>query len=251
MAHFDFIECTSHAYRFLWNNRQDVSRVIAPVILLKILSFMGVTALSLDNNILRQGLLLLPSHALEGFVLAGLIPWAMGIGLSDIPKTRMQAVAGVYVFLKLVMSFAMGLIFSGQALQAPPPSSEPAGLVVWLIVGGMLAGTLWGFRLLWLYVPVALGYQMRAYLKALKGWRASYDMIGLWILCFVPWVLAMIVVSEIVAFVVPGAHGDSPSALFAQILAMLQACVDTLITMVASIGMAYGIDQVMKKKENI
>ncbi len=224
---------------------------MAPVFLLKILSFMIVTALSLENNILRQGLLLLPSHFLEGVVLAGLIPVAVGQTFSGKVRDRVYPSAGVYVLLKLVLSFVMGMVFLGQTLDIPQETQAPAGGAVWILVAGLIVCTLWAFRLLWLYVPVALGYSMRSYLKGFRGWRASYDMMGLWVLSFIPLVLVMIVCSEILALLVPGAHDEPPSVIFSQILAVFQAMADSLITLVSSLGMAYGIHSVLQKKDTI
>ena len=70
MASFDFVECTAKAYRFVWARRQEVLELSALMLAVKIVSFVGFIVFGLDENFLRQGLLLIPVYMLEGWVIA-------------------------------------------------------------------------------------------------------------------------------------------------------------------------------------
>ena len=52
MASFDFVESSAKAYRFTWQRREDVFRLSAMVLALKILTFVGLVVFGLDNNVL-------------------------------------------------------------------------------------------------------------------------------------------------------------------------------------------------------
>jgi len=157
------------------------------------------------------------------------------------------ASALVYVLLKVILSVWVGLVMMGQGGLSPQEmssESEPTpGIFMLALV--MLGVTVWAFRFLWLYIPVALGFGMRDFIRAFKGFASSYYMIGLWVLCFTPLAVVMMVCSEGVALVIPGAHEEQPSVLYVQTMAIFQAVMDYVISLVSSVGMAYGIYAVL------
>lgn len=219
----------------------------------KIVSFMTVTALGLESNLLRQGLALLPSQFLEGLVICRIMVLATAPAregfvpaLRDSPAIRAAVI--VYVLTKLALSFVVGVTFMGPA-PSPSSASGPGQEASLLIVATLiLAGVVWVFRFLWLYVPVALGYGVEDFSRRFKGFSSSFRMIGLWILCFTPLALALVLCSEILGRLIPGAQDDLPSVIYLQAMAIVQAVADYAISLVSSIGMAYGVQSVFNNE---
>lgn len=250
MASFDFVECSARAYRYVWDSRVLILSMSLTALAFKTVSVMAVTALGLEANMLRQGLFLLPSHFLEGLVICKIMIMAAGGGgrgaAPEIPSTRMvHAGMIVYVLIKLLLSFVVGMTLAGQA-GMPDPRTTPAGpdYASLLLAGGILAGMIWVFRFLWLYVPVALGYGIEEFARRFRGFSSSFYMIGLWILCVTPPGLTLIFLSEGLAQVIPGARGEPPSVIYLQIMAIMSAFADYAISLVSSIGMAYAVRSV-------
>ena len=54
-AKFDFVECGSKSYEYLWDHRHSLVRKIAPLLLVKFLAFALILTLELEQNLLRQG----------------------------------------------------------------------------------------------------------------------------------------------------------------------------------------------------
>ncbi|MCC6598064.1 MAG: hypothetical protein IT559_04685 [Alphaproteobacteria bacterium] len=252
MASFDFVECAARSYRFAWDERDEILRLSLVMLAFKVVSFMTVTALGFEDNLLRQGLILLPSQFLEGLVICKILVLAVmrGAKKNELPVmygsfSSLRAAAIVYALIKLALSFLIGMAFLGQGegvITASPPEggSQTLILAVMLLI---LVG--WSFRFLWLYVPVALGYGMGEFARRFKGFLSSVNMLGLWILCFTPLAMVLILFSEILGHIIPGAQGELPSVLYLQVLAVVQAVMDYVISLVASIGMAYGISSVL------
>lgn len=256
MASFDFVECSAKAYRFVWNGRAGILNLSLMALALKVVSFMTVTALGLESNLLRQGLVLLPSQLLEGLVICRIMVLATTLEvekdgsamiLGDSPSIRAGAI--VYALIKLLLSFVIGMTFMEHAdvasSQAASSGPDPQILMLAILI---LAGMVWVFRYLWLYVPVSLGYGIEDFSRKFKGFSSSLSMIGLWILCFTPLAFLLILCSEILGHLIPGARDDLPSIVYLQAMAVVQAFFDYAISLVSSIGMAYGIRSVFNNE---
>lgn len=106
--------------------------------------------------------------------------------------------------------------------------------------------SIWGFRLLWLYVPVAMGYPMRLFLQKFRGFGASFPMIGTWIICFAPIGVALVIVSQILA-VVLGVEGTGErNLIYMNISGLVQVFLDFVMSLVSSLGMAYAFRTVLE-----
>lgn len=257
MASFDFVECSSKSYRFVWAKRVDVFRLSAMVLTLKILSFVSFVVFDVQQEVLRQGLYLLPSTLLEGWVIAHLMIMAlhyddaeMGRKSKFLPspgdvEKNIKASMIVYVLMKLMLSFVTGTTFEGARMAQDGPPPEP-GLQGFFVAVMLIAFMIWAFRFLWLYVPMVLGCGPLEFLERFKAFVSSFSFLGVWVMCFVPLILAMLVVSE--AFgMVAGVFGVGVETVFFESgLAAIQAVTDYLMSLIASIGIAYGVCSVFR-----
>lgn len=251
MASFDFVESTSNAYRFLWDRREDVVRLSAMVVVVKILFFVGFVAFGIEQQTLRQGLILLPSYFLEGWVIAQIMVMALyGLEQSGETKTKIlpppedietniKASMIAYVLIKLMLSFVVGFTVAEQQKlpDAPPPEGN---MQTFFVVFVMIAFVVWAFRFLWMYVPMVMGRGPMEYLNRFRKMNASFYMMGVWILCFVPLVLVMIFLSEFVGAFLGALSVSEESVLFKSALAIVQAFIDYLMALISSVGIAYG-----------
>lgn len=257
MPAFDFIECASKAYRYVWDNRQALARLSALVIGIKIVSFALVIMLGLSDHLLRQGLFLLPSYFLEGWAVALIMAQALKMEtdkayvlvrpLKDYEeKNAVMASMILYVLFKIILSVFAGLVFSGPIRDMPEATQVSApepGLAMFIASSLFVVFMIWIFRFFWLYVPVALGFSVKHFFKKIMPFSASFYMLGLWAMCFIPPGLVLLVVSGFVDGVLPAApeaqniaHGPHAYAS-----AIMYAVFDYATVLIASVGMAYGV----------
>lgn len=256
MNNFNFVDSAAKAYHFVWLNRENVMRMSAMALSIKILSFVIILVFGLEENILRQGLLLLPSHFFEGWVIAHILVMAVyPSNAARLPEQSTDLTANIragvimYVLIKMVLSLITGLIFAGQS--ALPEGPPPAPSLEMLLVAGMLvAFMIWAFRFVWLYVPVMLGFTVRSFLMQFPSFTASFAMLAIWILCFVPLALLMLLLLDLINLAIiedaPGAIGFAEQALKAGV----QAVIDYALALVSSIGIAYGIMNVYQSRDS-
>ncbi|MCB1532850.1 MAG: hypothetical protein KDJ35_08270 [Alphaproteobacteria bacterium] len=262
MGRFDFIESAASGYRFLMLQHELVGRMMLVPLLVKITSFVVITALALDDNYLRQGLMLIPSFFFEGWLVAQLARLAIfeedvsalltGDRRKDmeILHTRFRAVMAatlIYVLTKLVISFVSGLALQANGgYQNTAAAVEPSS-------GGFLAAfialgiAIWSFRYLWLYIPAALDYPMEDFLKRIRSFKVSVLMIATWMLCFIPLALMFMMISEVLVSIFPADASGEVSMTYRYIMVCVQAVLELLITIVSSVAMAYGLSSFYKK----
>ncbi|MGB0720130.1 MAG: hypothetical protein ACPGRX_06630 [Bdellovibrionales bacterium] len=258
MAQFDFIEAASFGYRMTWDKRAVLARLGLTPFLVKLGSFAVIPFLGLEDNFLRQGLVLLPSYFAEGFFLAYIVSlvWS-GPGLTtDFEAGRpyarnIMAASVLYVLTKLLIALFAGSVLTGVMQQAgTPPQSVALPPTAFLSVIAMFAFFIWAFRLLWLYIPVAMGGSMQGVLKRFHRYVYSFPMIGCWLLCFVPIGLLVMAMFDMLAGVF-GHSAEAPSSAFKLVFTVVQAFAELVIAVIATLAMAHGIDTFMKEKDDI
>ncbi len=257
MASFDFVECAAKSYRFVWERREDVLRLSAMVVAVKILLFVSFVVFDVHEDVLRQGLFLLPSYFLEGWVIAHLM--IMALHHDDLnadqkssilpgPETlekHIKASMIVYVLIKLILSFVTGMTYGGvqQLPDAPPP--DPS-LQTFFMAVMLIAFSIWAFRFLWIYIPVVMGRSVFEFLDTFKSFMSSFNFLGVWVMCFVPLVLLLLILSQAFGMIAGGLGFDEKSVVFGSGMAAIQALIDYLMALVSSIGIAYGVYSVFK-----
>ena len=249
MASFDFVECTTRAFSFVWKERSEVVRLSAMVIAIKVVSFIALILFELQDNLLRQGILLIPSYYLEGVVIARLVIVATQTHErmnADNLQASLQASAIIYLLIKMALSFVTGMTAFTQGTMPDTTSSEPT-MSLFVVAFFILLLMIWSFRFLWLYVPIALGYSLIDFMRKFKSFSSSLYMIGLWIMCMVPVGFFMVICIELLAMIFPPI-GDEKSMVLKLGIAFVQAIADYGLALVSSIGMAYGIHSVFNNE---
>ncbi|MEM7618815.1 MAG: hypothetical protein AAF244_05495 [Pseudomonadota bacterium] len=264
MARFDFVEASASGYRFLMHHHADIGRIAMVPLSIKLTSFLIITALDLDENYLRQGLLLIPSYFAEGWLVAQLIRLAIykeqwpvvlsGDQKKDLQKlsVRFRSIMSatiVYVLIKLALAVISGLVMHGEVMHGAerPEAMEPtSGAFLFAMI--FVLFVVWAFRFIWLYVPVALDLPMKMFLKRIRAYQTSIYMMGTWLLCFVPLAIIFIMISEFFLNIFPPLENGDNSEIYKYAMVSFQAVLELMITIVSSIGMAHGIHSLFVKK---
>lgn len=227
--------------------------------IIKIASLGLVFGFGLEENYLRQGLVLLPSYFAEGWLVARLIRMAV-LGeyieqrLSGDPRRdfdqfedHIRAVLSstiIYVLIKLCLALLTSL-FADQMQhyeQMATPDPQEGNAATFLIALALLALILWAFRFLWLYIPAALGRSVEGFLKRISGIRGSFPLIATWLLCFVPLAVVLLLSLQMVGYVF--GEGQETGYLYAVIT--LQAFIDLVTMIITSIALGFGIQSLYR-----
>ncbi|MFP4312964.1 MAG: hypothetical protein ACLFR0_01445 [Alphaproteobacteria bacterium] len=257
-ASFDFIKATAEGYKFLWQRRDIVLRLGFLPVIVKFICFIVVVNLGLENNFLRQGLLLFPAYLLEGYLVCTLVRLAVfsnealvqppGSGAFEYYKQRardIQAGAILYTLIKLLAALLFGLIYATAPMRGEETVTPPnPGFDTFLAAMLMFVFMIWAFRLLWLNVAVTLGYSMRGYLKKVRGFSFSFHIFSVWIMCLLPFSLGGILIADILFSLTQGI-GEAPSQIFLFLRMAIAALIETLSAIVSNIAIGFGIYWVM------
>ena len=264
MAKFDFVESAAAGYRYVWRERHSLLPLAAMPLAVKVGSYAAIYLLDLNENVLRQGLLLLPAHFMEGFIVVLAIRMAVFgeqyhhlVKSNDVetyPKGQRRAImAGVivYLFTKLVSSFLSGWVVIAQQVEKmpgmPKPAPQDGGIYVTSIMVTLFL--LWAFRFFWLYVPVAMGIPMTSFLERIKGFMTSVYMAGFWMLCFVPMAVILVGIAKAMMFLFPETSGGG-LAFSNIVMAIVQPVIELIIALTSSVGMAYAVRAIMSDPQH-
>lgn len=209
----DIIDIAARGYMSVWEHRKTLAQMALFPMMVKCLTVAVVVILGLQENLLRQGLLYIPSFFVEGWFIAAALrlvfyheawpSFLTGDAKEDAARIAqrrkaIQACGILYTLLRLVsvLSVAMFVEYAGDpatgteglAAGAPAPEDIPFIVSVVAFAGAtmLLMGSIWAYRYFCLYVPVALGRSIKSFLKAAFGFKASFHMIFISMLCFMP-----------------------------------------------------------------
>lgn len=250
MAKFDFVEAAAAGYRFVWAERRNIAPFATIPLLVKIGCYAAVAFWGLEDNYLRQGLLLLPGYFMEGFVVAIVIRMALfgenynrlfemaqdkAVVPDHISRSILACVA-IYLLTKLVSSFFAGIVMNAM------PELKGISTVTSLMI---LVFAFWAFRFFWLYVPAAMDISIPNFIHKIRGFMTSFYLAGFWMVCCVPFLILLLGFVKIMAIVFP--EGGGVVSIVANIIGMAVAhsFVELLIALISAVGMGYAVRSMM------
>lgn len=252
MAHsFDIVDAIGNGYAATWRERRWLVRLALVPVTVKIVSLQAILLLGLERNFLGQAIVLLPSFVLEGWLLVRYVRllvlgerWPEHQNAPGFRPDPRPVLAGllIYVLAQFVLRGLVAFMASG----VPPegvdvPQIEPDALA-FAMAGGILIGVLWAFRYVWLYIPAALGMGLMDFLSAIRGFSVSFAMIGVWIASFLPFLM---ILGALAGIVFSPSKADSSSLIVEGAMSVIQAAFDTIILLVSTAAMTYGIRQML------
>lgn len=257
MAKFDIITVATDAYRKSWEARRYLLRLAAVPLALKLFCFtIASQYLSGNGNYMGFMLIMVPALVAEGWMLAHYArflilgqTWpfrATGDMNADLAvlAERARGILGgmiVFVLINMAVGFLNELVVRtmGPYIPATPDAQmvEPPPQIALLSV--ILIGFIfWGFRLLWLYIPYALNMTIKPYLSGIKGASTSVYMIGLWLMFFIPFMLALKIAAVVIAAPLSHVLGAEVGGFISIIFSVVT---DTLKSLVTTAGMAFAL----------
>lgn len=258
MISFDIITAAGQAYIKLWEERTYLLRLALVPTLIKLTCYTVAMALGYEENILRLSLCLLPAYFAEGWMLSHLVRliildqrWPFrpsGNEEVDMPllHERLRGVmSGVlaYVLINLILAGYLTIMLHFGPQGAAPEDIDPRKALFGFL---SLVFAFWGVRLIWLYIPLALNMSARDYLKSLRGFSSSLSLIGVWLLCFVPAVAAMLIGQSVILG--PFLEGEVPKAAHFSVI-LLRVVLDTIKVLLCTAGVAYGLSDLYNRRK--
>lgn len=260
---FDAFELTRLGYHLVWNERHYWWRLFLPVFFIGFVGEITLQSLGWQTQFLRRALLMLPSYLAQGWMFSHLVRLVFydqrypfrptGDREKDLPilMEKARCIGGgalVYALLHYLLSGA--LAFMPQHPPTPPSPDDPSALpIVAFIISVILLGILvWLFRMMWLYVPVAAGRSIRAYLLALETRKvASWRLIGVWMISSLPALLVVLLIESLLtSLFAPDAKtpADFGKGLTFIYIALEHASV-VLSGIIATVSMAFGVKEIL------
>lgn len=248
MAEVDIVESAGAGYRLVWAERRYLVRLAAVPLFIKLVCQITTLFLGWEQQFLRQAIVMLPSFIADGWMLSHLVRlifrdqrWpfrATGDSVRDMQvlQDRAQGImrgAMVFAVIHYLAAGVATLLYAGtrsEAMRGGAGGAAPLAALAEALV--LFLAVVWGFRFLWLFIPAALNFPLRRFLGGLRGFGSSWLMIGVWLMCFVPWYF----VSRILLFAIGGLFGGGAAALVPAIC--VQVVFDTLINILATAGIA-------------
>ena len=261
----DFIDAAVKSYVFIASAFSRLLRLVWIPVLIKFCCFLAVVFLGLSNAYLRQGLVFLPSYFVEGWFVAYAMRLAVlgesyqSLLTGDVKHDEallrrralhMKVTMIIYVLTRLISAMMAGLFLTYYGLSPDGTlnmQAAPLPAYGFIFVLGCLAGTIWAFRYLWLYVPPALGIGVRAFLRRLGGFMASFHLIAIWMICLAPVYLVLILISDVIYMIFPGGSIETGPLLFVILSGGLQSLIEIVMATVTSVAMAYAVMQMMQE----
>lgn len=249
----DVITAAGYGYTRVWDDRHYLIRLGGvPFFIISLMHILTLT-LAADAPLMRQGLLLLPSFFAMGWFLVqytrGLLlgeywpyrPVPQADGTLDIPAIIARArglLSGVLMFV--VMSMVKFMLFGGFLAGAEQsyttgnmqPEPDPKMFLPALIL--MLA-TIYAVRFIWLYIPASVLVRPGTFLRALGGFKASFHILTLMMVCMIPPTIITYVAASILLGGTPLLQASPPVLT---IIVLLSQFVDMLVWAIATAGMA-------------
>ncbi len=266
MVKFDILNATTKAYQVLWAERHYILRLAAFPFVLKLFCYAIALKYAPDPaDYLRFTLIMLPALLAEGWMLSHFVRLLMfgqrwpfrptGNFDADIAVLTVRArgvLSGLIVFVLINMVLGLFMAIVGNYIMPYVPTDGAAQDVqippqIAFASFVMLGVMFWGFRLVWLYIPYAVGMDWRTYLMPLRGLSSSVQMIGLWLLCFIPVFLSLRLIGGALGTVAQQMAGEQFASFVFLIVVVLA---DTLKGLVVTAGMTYALFEFFQKKKD-
>jgi len=254
MAGFDITGSVSFGYRFVWAERRYLLYLAAVPLLVKFICNMTIIMLGWRMELIRQALILLPSYFTDGWMLSHLVrliflgqrwPFRPG-GNRDLDMNMLQdrargIMAGTVSFavIEFLLAGFVDAVYGWSAVAFQEGRAQEPTFMTSMSIALVMALFIWMFRFLWFFIPAAINYPLSRYARDTASFRDSMRMVGAWLLCFIPLFVFFSV------FLAPVFLGGEKTVMKDFAEGLLTVTLDTIVALIATAGMAYGIRGMM------
>lgn len=276
------MDSAGYGFYRVWIERFYLLKLATIPLMIKFACMITVLVLGIDDNILRQGLVLFPGVLAEGWVLAQFLrtllkgerwPTILPADIDDtiLDKLLLRArgiVAATLAYglislgLYLVRYFSFGLMFGDfhaseedvSSLLRAPESGEPAKLdmnpLMFFPLLALFVGLLWAFRLVWVYIPLSVLMPVDDYLKKVGGMMSSVKMVILYFCTMTPIMFVMVITSNIV-FGASESVAENSDGIARFIMIFFAVIADTLVGLVSTAAFVWAMKDFLPKNEGL
>ncbi|MAM34571.1 MAG: hypothetical protein CMH28_05820 [Micavibrio sp.] len=251
---FDILTATKQGYKTVWDERAYLVKLALIPVIIKIICFFVAYSLEVYQGTFSYPLFMLPAYFAEGWLIAQFLRttltgerWPVRVKGSveehfDWLVMRARSIlACILTYVLIAMAHGGALVFLVKFRElAEEQEAALAGDGNPMLVFGALALIgllLWGFRLLWLHVPMILLVPVRNYLKFLGGMMSSFHMLAVWMLSIIPVFFLMMFITSLALGPTGGALADAPPFLSFLFIG-LNLVAETVTAVIASVAMA-------------
>lgn len=266
MFPFDVIDSAGHGYRKVWDERRYLAKIALIPVLIKIACYVIIIAVDWGDNYFRRALVMLPSYFADGWMITHFIRliflgqrWPfrptgeLDNDLAVLESRARSVMAGTlaFVVINFLMAGLMAVMFEVNMSDAPHDSTpdtpgDVSQPVLYLMLLAFIGFMIWVFRFIWLFIPAALSYPIRAFYKEIGGFMTSLSMVSTWIIGYMPLFFIFTMISS--ALLEP--YGNDPASAPATIefmIGALNVMTDTVVSLVTTGGIAYGLKELLNK----
>lgn len=258
MASIDLITAAGLAYKRTWGERVYLLPMVLIPVLIKYMCFTLADIFAPDGNIIRMSLIMMPAYFAEGWLLTH---WARTIMLGhrwpfkpsgderkDMTELSARArgiLSGsvAYLLINLLMAGYFAFFMSYIPADLNPENPDPQVAMMGLI---MMGATFFLFRYIWFYIPLAINLSPSFYLKKVQPLRVTFQMIGLWLVCVVPCIVALQFIGGILHGLIP--EGGT-NAVIESVINFVTIVIDMVKNLIVTAGMAYGFIMLFKREK--
>ncbi len=264
MAQFDIITASTKGYKLCWHSRAYLGKLALAPFLIKIACLVFAATFAEKGDTVAFLFFMLPALFAEGWMLSHFVRFQMlgqtwpfrptGDFDADMGVLAVRArgvLGGTIVYVLIGMALGMITVFA-QAYLMPYLSEDalkdPDAIPSYVGIGCLiaLAFMFWGFRLVWLYIPYALNGDAGTYLFRMRGLGTSVHMVGLWLICLLPFLLALQIIGHLFVAPIDAAFGGAAGYF---VMTVFIAAIDTAKGLVTTAGMTYGISEAFQNQE--
>lgn len=280
---FNMMDAAGYGFYRVWIERAYLLKLATIPLLIKFACMIAVMVLGLEQNILRQGLILLPGVMAEGWVLAQFLrtllkgerwPTILPPDIDDalIDKLLLRArgiVAATLAYALISLASYLIRYFSFTFLFGAPQASDEdiaqllnavdtedtdkkasVNPMMFFPLLGLIIGLFWAFRLMWVYIPLSVLMPVQNYLKALGGMLASAKMLVLFFCTMTPVMFVTVLISRVL-YSITDSIGDGGDSLAKFIMLFVAAIADTLVGLVATAGFVWAMKDFLPKDPSL
>lgn len=253
----DIVNTARQAYRIAWAEREYLMKLALVPLIIKYIFYVIAVNLVEPNDILRLSLFMVPAYFVEGWLLSHwvrtlIVPhhrWPFqpsgheGKDLKEI-RTRARGVmagAVAYSLINLLIAGFFSFFMAQIPMDMDPAEANPAVAISGIV---MMALTFFLFRFVWLYIPLAVNVNLRVVMHKLRAKGVSFNLIGVWLACFMPPILALYMIGGVLTSIA----GADPLPLMDGLIMLVRVALDTVKNLVVTAGMAYAFIQILDMK---
>lgn len=268
MKPLDVTASVDYGYRLIWVERHYLMRLAVVPMVIKFICLLTILSTGWDQQYLRATLVMLPSFFADGWMLSHLVRlvflgqrWPFrptGDAVKDDANLndRAHGVSAGTLFFVVIQYLLAGVnavmltILSGMkaemAANAGQTAHEPSALAGFAALL-FLAFSIWSVRLLFLYIPAAVGMRVRTIVNGPQNTLLSLQMLGVALISAIP--LMLLANGAANAFIPDGMKPADFTTTMRIVLVAWQVVINTVTYMITTASIAFGIKLMMEARK--